>query len=139
MREKEERLEELLEETGNLNKQIEAEKRERCNLESELIELRKSVEGRVKRATVMHNLDLETLRSELERTRLQVKEAQEVGLAAYTDVFEEHDELLTALRTIPSSKRFFSSVFSVFLHKCSKHETRKMNKYVNYFIDGPRT
>ena len=105
MREKEERLEELLEETKDLNKQIEAEKRERCNLESELIELRKSVEGRVKRATVMHNLDLETLRSELERTRLQVKEAQEVGLAAYTDVFEEHDELLTALRTIPSSKR----------------------------------
>ena len=105
IREKEERVEELLEETGDLNKSIEVEKNERCNLESELVELRKSVEGRVKRATVMHNLDLETLRSELERTRLKVKEAQEVGLAAYTDVFEEHDELLTALRTIPSRKR----------------------------------
>ena len=29
--------------------------------------------------------------------------------------------------------------FSVILYKCSIHETRKMNKYVNYFIDGPRT
>ena len=105
MRQKEERLEELQEETDDLNKSIEVEKSERCNLESEIVELRRSVEGRVKRATVMHNLDMETLRSELERTRLQVKEAQEVGVAAYNDVFEEHDELLTKLRTIPSKKR----------------------------------
>ena len=40
--------------------------------------MRSSVEGRVKRATAMLNLEMETLKSELERTKLKVKEVQEV-------------------------------------------------------------
>ena len=42
------------------------------------IKVRSSVEGRVKRATAMLNLEMETLKSELERTKLKVKEVQEV-------------------------------------------------------------
>ena len=40
--------------------------------------VKSSVEGRVKRATAMLNLEVETLKSELERTKLKVKEVQEV-------------------------------------------------------------
>ena len=43
-----------------------------------IFKVRSSVESRVKRATAMLNLEVETLKSELERTKLKVKEVQEV-------------------------------------------------------------
>merc|ERR1719209_2342156 len=72
MEDKEARLEELEEETDKLNKSLEIEKNERSSLESELLEVRSSLEGRVKRATAMLNLEMGTLKSELERTKLML-------------------------------------------------------------------
>merc|ERR1719209_2010980 len=96
MENKEARLEELEEETDKLNKSLEIEKNERSSLESELLEVRSSVEGRVKRATAMLNLEMETLKSELERTKLML-----VGETNYS--MEDKELLLkTEVETLKS-------------------------------------
>jgi hypothetical protein len=105
MREQDNKMEEMLESEDELNKSVEVEKNDKEILEDELVQLRGSVETKVKKATLQQRLELETAKSELERTRVELDEARDTSVLAYQDVFEEHEEILDSLRELSDRKR----------------------------------
>ena len=104
--------EEKLNSVDDLNMSIESEKRakesaerQREVLEKELVDLRESIEQRQKKAKVVMNLEMGSMKSKLERTKLRLKESQETRLKMATEEFEEHEEMLEALRAMSGRKR----------------------------------
>ena len=53
----------------------------------------------------VNRLELESLSSELERTRQKLKDSQKTSVQMYAEVFSEHEEILETLRSLPSKKR----------------------------------
>jgi len=115
-------VENLLNESLELEKKnVEMTKNEKEELEVELESLKDSLEHKVKRATKQQNLELELLKSELERTKLKLKEAQETSIKVYEDLFVEHEEMLETVKSLSSRKRkqFFEDIY---------HQTKKLKE-----------
>merc|ERR1711915_925008 len=56
-------------------------------------------------ATLQQQLEITCLKSELERTKIKLKDAQESSIKAHEELFEEHEEILESLKSLPSKKR----------------------------------
>ena len=52
-----------------------------------------------------HELELATLKSELERTKDKLKQSQEANIKVHEDLFIEHQEILDGVRSMPEKKR----------------------------------
>merc|ERR1712129_525979 len=57
------------------------------------------------KATLQQKLEIECLKSELERTKLKLKDAQDSSIRVHEELFEEHEEILESLKSLPSKKR----------------------------------
>jgi len=112
LKEKEEALNEHRQVEDLLNESLELEKKssemtkkEKEDLEEEVVALKGSFSPKVKKATLQQKLEIECLKSELERTKLKLKDAQDSSIRVHEELFEEHEEMLESLKSLPSKKR----------------------------------
>jgi len=99
-------VEELLNESLELEKKSsELTKREKEDLEEEVDALKGSFSPKLKKATLQQKLEIECLKSELERTKLELKDAQESSIRVHEKLFEEHEEMYETLKSMPNQKR----------------------------------
>ena len=97
----------------DLEKQeIEESQRERDQLKQENCELLGKIEATEARlatklalSSKQHELEVATLRSELERTKEKLKQSQEANIKVHENLYIEHQEILHGVRSMSDKKR----------------------------------
>jgi len=115
-------VEDLLNESLELEKKSsEMTKKEKEELKEEFDALKGSFSPKVKKATLQQKLEIECLKSELERTKLKLKDAQESSIKVHQELFVEHEEILECVKSLPSKKRkhLFEDIY---------HESKKLKE-----------
>merc|ERR1712227_399481 len=61
--------------------------------------------GQIDKTSKAQKLEIETLKSELERTKIKLKEAQLASIKVHEDLFLEHEEILETVKSLSAKKR----------------------------------
>jgi len=103
---KHKQVEELLSESLELEKKSsELTMKEKEELREEVVALKGSFSPKLKKATLQQKLEIECLKSELERTKVELKDAQDSSIRVHEELFEEHEEMYEHLKSLPNKKR----------------------------------
>lgn len=86
-------------------KEKDALEQQRAELQGQILALKEGGTPQVDKISKAQKLEIETLKSELERTKIKLKEAQESSIKALEGQFREHEEILEKVKSLSPKKR----------------------------------
>ena len=78
---------------------------QKAELQGQILALKEGGNPQIDKTSKAQKLEIETLKSELERTKIKLKEAQLASIKVHEDLFLEHEEILETVKSLSAKKR----------------------------------